>query len=260
MSNVIFSNNDLRLNIKLPKNLDSDLAYLLGIQIGDGYLKKYKRKTAIEYLISYDGHYINEKEWYDLVLKVLIKKLFNKDVPTRITTTGTVNISFRSKAVFTFLHTICKISVSPKKNIRIPDYIFSSSKRIKRSFLRGLADTDFSLTFKPRTRTTNYPVIYFQTYSHSLYKDTRTLLRNLGFRVVAHYRKSFRYDKVHDAYYIQISGRDQLDKWMKEVSFSSFNHITRYLLWKKLGKFPPELNINERRTILNKKAPPTRLP
>ena len=51
---------------------------------------------------------------------------------------------------------------------------------------------------------------------------------------------------VYDGYYLQISGRDQLNKWLKEIGFYSFNHITRYKLWKKLGRFPPGLNINDR--------------
>jgi hypothetical protein len=95
-------------------------------------------------------------------------------------------------------------------------------------------------------------VIFFQTNSVSLHADTKRLLRSLGFRIVGNYRKNMRYDVGYDSYYIQISGRDQLQKWMREVGFTSFNHLTRYQLWKKLGHFPPGLNINERYSLLNK--------
>jgi hypothetical protein len=265
LSKIVMSKNDERLNIKLPQYLNSDLAYLMGVQIGDGCLRNPRQRKS-QYMISYDGHSINDRYWQAVVLKPLIKKLFNKDVKIRFTTKGTVNIKFHSKAIFTFLTKVCVISESPKRNIRIPDYIFSSSEAVKRSLLRGLADTDFSLTFKPRTKTTNYPVIFFQTYSQSLHVDTKNLLQALGFRVRGNYRKSSRYGKVHDSYYIQISGRDQLNKWLKEVGFYSFNHITRYELWKKLGSFPSGLNINERLEMLKEEGtnkgpytPPARL-
>jgi intein/homing endonuclease len=252
LSNVSFSRNDVNWNIKLPKKLNPDLAYLIGVQIGDGCLRKGSRKQnkSVEYSMGYDGHHINDREWYELILKNLIKKLFNKDVKLRSSNKGTVTIRFRSKAIFTFLNKVCNISESPKTNIKIPNIIFNSDEEIKRAFLRGLADTDFSLTFKRREKKAYYPVIDFQTNSKSLHKDTKKLVQGLGFRAVAHYRKSVRYEKVHDSYYIQISGRDQLKKWMEEVNPASFNHITRYLLWKKFGSFPPGLNINERRTML----------
>ena len=44
LSKIEFSRNDIKLNIKFPKKLNRKLAYLLGIQIGDGYLKRDKKK------------------------------------------------------------------------------------------------------------------------------------------------------------------------------------------------------------------------
>ncbi len=262
LSTVRFSKNDIKYHLKVPKELDSDLAYLLGIQVGDGYLKKQQRGTTIDYSISYDGHKINDTEWYLLVLKKLIKNLFNKDVQVFSTDTGTVRIMFRSKLIFTFLNKVCHISESPKTNIRIPDFIFNSDQRIKSSFLRGLADTDFSLTFKKRQKKHHYPVIYFQTNSESLHRDTKELLLSLGFNVTGGYRISKRYAFSYDSYYIQISGRYQLEKWIKEIGFTSFNHLTRYDVWKMLGYLPVGTDIIERRNILKRikgpKWPPTR--
>ena len=250
LSDLDFSKNDVRLNIKIPEILDKRLAYLLGIQVGDGFLKKIIRKGKIDYLISYDGHKINEFEWYNHTLKPLIKYLFNKDVKVRKTTTGTVKIYFGSKAVFIFLHEVCGVSQSPKHNIIIPSIITNSNKEIKRSFLRGLADTDFSLNFKKRTEKAFYPVIDFNTSCITLHKSTKKLLEELGFRISFGHRKKPRRNKMFDSYYIRISGRDQLDKWMKEVCFESSNHLTRYLVWKKLGHLPQNTDIIQRYKIL----------
>ncbi len=250
LSDVEFSRNDINGEIKIPKFLDSKLAYLMGIQIGDGFLKKMVRGTSTDYCIMYDGHGINEFKWYNLYLKKLLKDLFNKEVNVLISCRKSVQIRFRSKAIFIFLHQNCGILESPKTNIRIPKIIISSNQAIKRSFLRGLADTDFSLTFKKRIKKNYYPVIDFQTNCKSLHEDTKKLLVSLGFKIVYNYRKSHRYNKVHDSYYIQISGRDQLKKWMREIGFESPNHITRYLVWKKLGYLPVGTNIIQRNRIL----------
>ena len=242
MSNVIFSNNDVHNAIRLPREMTTDLAYLLGVQLGDGYLKKLCRGTTVDYRICYDGHSINDKSYFELVLRKVIKVLFNKDVNIFTTTTGTVQISFRSKAIFTFLNQCCGVHESPKIDLPVPAVILQSSETIKRAFLRGLADSDFSLTFKKRVKTADYPVIYYQTSCQALYSDTRRLLTDLGFNATGGYRKNKRYERVYYAYYLQISGRKQLDKWMKEVGFLSFNHLSRYETWKKLGRLPTSLN------------------
>ncbi|MFH0868149.1 MAG: hypothetical protein V1831_02465, partial [Candidatus Woesearchaeota archaeon] len=171
LSIVNFSYNDRKFNIKLPEFLDAKLAYLLGIQIGDGFLKKVVRGSSIDYCIMYKGHSINEIQWYNSNIKCLLKDLFNKEVNVLDSNRGTVQIRFRSKAVFTFLNQVCGISESPKTDIRIPMIIMNSDLENKRAFLRGLADTDFSLTFKKRVKKDYYPVIYFQTYSKLLYED-----------------------------------------------------------------------------------------
>ncbi|MBI2549888.1 hypothetical protein HYV83_01780 [Candidatus Woesearchaeota archaeon] len=238
LSKVSFSRNDIRLGIRLSRKMNSDLAYLLGVQIGDGYLKKVCRGTTVDYRICIDGHSINDKAFFSLILKKLIKSLFNKDVKIATTSTGTVQISFCSKAIFTFLNQSCEIPESPKTNIVIPSVVLKSSSKIKRAFLRGLADTDFSLTFKKRVKKPYYPVIYYQTSCQPLYDSARNLLDELGFSVTGNYRKNRRYEKFYDAYYLQISGRKQLDKWMKEIGFLSFNNLSRYESWKKLGRLP----------------------
>ena len=98
----------------------------------------------------------------------------------------------------------------------------------------------------------HYPVIDFQTYSKTLHEDTKELLKELRFRIVYNHRKSHRYVKKYDSYYIQISGRNQLNKWMKEVGFNSSNHTTRYLVWKKIGYLPIGTNIKDRYKMLKK--------
>ena len=259
-SKIQFSNMDVYRGITLPKELDQNLAYLVGFHLGDGHMRQYTRSFgALESTIFYDGHSINEYSHYEHYLCPLIKRLFNYKCKIKvIKNSNSLRVIIGSKAIVNFMHIQCNLPLGPKTNARIPDIIKNTNVKLKCVFLKGLADTDFSLTFKKRTKTVDYPVINFQTNCKSLHEDTKNLLVELGFRVVHNYVKSNRYGKVHDAYYIQISGKDQLKKWIKDVDFLSPNHVTRYLVWKKFGYLPVGTDILERLEML-KETPSGRL-
>lgn len=250
LTKVQFSNNDIRLGIKVPEYLTEDLAYFLGFHVGDGYMKIEKRKYKVDYRMHYDGHHINEFLWYNDFIKPLIKNLFNKDIDVRKTTRGTVRIFFRSKGILTFLNDCCGLSLSPKTNIDIPQVIKNSNNKIKAKFLKGLMDTDFSLVFKKRT----YPVIELTTGSRPLYNSLKVLLGDFRFKFYSTIRETERKGTKIWAHHIQINGKENLQKWMNEIGFSSYNHLTRYLVWKEIGFLNPGTDINERIKILNDKG------
>ena len=45
---------------------------------------------------------------------------------------------------------------------------------------------------------------------------------------------------------IYMSGEKSLNKWIKEIGFSSLKNRTKYLLWKKLGYYMPRTSLPER--------------
>jgi len=234
ISEIEFSHVDIKRNITLPNHMSADLAHLIGIQIGDGYLKKEDRgKEGFGYKAIYSGNMLTEYNWYVTYLRPLIKQLFNLDTNVKESTKNTVEIRIGSKAIFSFLNQVCGIGQSPKRNIHIPTVIMDNDLEIKRAFLRGLSDTDFSLTFKKRTRCNDYPVLYHMTCDQILHDDIRRLLFSLGFNNTGGYRISKRYTDYHDSYYVQISGRKMLAKWMDEIKPSSHNFLRRYNQWKK---------------------------
>ncbi len=251
LTKVEYSRNDLRQRIKVPEYLTDDLAYFLGFHVGDGYMKVIRRNKTVDYRLSYDGHQINEYTGYQDFVKPLIKNLFNKEVNITKTTRGTVNISFYSKAILTFLHHCCGISFSPKKNIDIPEIIKASPPLIKAKFLRGLADTDFCMGFKKGGK---YPVISHATCSKNLHESLKIMLTELGFTYFsAIYLKQRKETKI-TSHQIDINGRKQLEKWMQIVGFASFNALTRYLLWKELGTYQIGTDINDRLKILKERG------
>lgn len=252
LSKVEYSKNDLRLGIIVPEYLTEELAYFLGFHVGDGYMGVQKRKDKkTDYRLQYDGHSINEYLWYIQSLKPLIKKLFNKEVRVHTTINGTVRFVIRSKAIVSFLHKCCGLPLSPKKDIGILPIVKNAGTEIQCHFLRGVSDTDFSLVFR---RGGKYPVITHSTYSKTLHESITVLLNEIGFTFRSGTRMRNLYDKNFRTYEIDIYGRKNLEKWLNTIGFSSYNTITRYLVWKELGYFPPKIDINERIKILKEKG------
>tara|TARA_Y100000034_G_C6885891_1_gene406773 strand:+ start:285 stop:1139 length:855 start_codon:yes stop_codon:yes gene_type:complete len=251
LSKVEFSNNDIKLGIKVPTHLTEDLAYFLGFHVGDGHMNIQRRKHAVDYRLQYDGHQINEKVWYVNFIKPLIFKLFNKNLAVKFPKDSTVQIYFRSKAVLTFLHNCCGINLGRKTEMGVPLIIYNSSNNVKSSFLRGLADTDFSLVFKKGGK---YPVISHNTSSEVLHKDLCIMLQDFGFKFYSATGFNKRKNKTHLTHQIQINGRKALQNWLNLIGYSSYNTITRYLVWKETGFLSPGTDINDRIKILKEKG------
>src|SRR3989344_2730834 len=126
LSKVCFSRNDIKFGIRVPKILDKELAYFIGIQIGDGSLGNYK---GGKYCIEYNGHLVDEKDFYSKDFKELFKRLFNKDI-----------------------------------NVK--------------QFVKGLADSDFCLSFKSKNnKLNNIPSISIGSYSTKLIREVNAELK-----------------------------------------------------------------------------------
>ena len=235
----------------MPEYLTEELAYFLGFHVGDGYMKIVRRNKTVDYRLVYDGHQINEYTGYQYFVKPLIKNLFNKEVNITKTTRGTVNISFYSKAILTFLHECCGLEFSPKKNIDIPEIIKISPPTIKANFLRGLADTDFSLVFKNKGRS---PVIDHATCSQKLHDSLKEIFKEWRFSLYSGTFNKERKGTKLVSHQININGKKNLQRWMDTIGFSSYNTLTRYMVWKETGSLPPKTDINDRIKILKERG------
>ncbi len=223
---IHFSRKDELRGLKLPTSMTEDLAEDIGIMVGDGHIGAHSHKGCTNYEICVSGDAISDRTYLKSYVWHLKKRLYNLKFPIFFAgkKKTEVRLQIYSRGLVEFYAKKIGLPLGKKENIRVPPVIRQGSLNVKRAFLRGLADTDFSLTFKKRVTKAYYPVIFYQTSCRSLYTTTRTLLNKLGFTVTGNYRKNRRFEIVHDAYYLQISGRKQLDKWMKEVGFSSFNN------------------------------------
>lgn len=255
LSPVSFSRHDIMRELRVPNELTTDLAEDVGYHIGDGYMKSYSDKWSIKYDFCYTGHVLEDNDYIFNIFLPRKKALFNLKV-CRIKKYNQNSISawFKSKALFTFYRDVLKVQESPKINISVPKWVYSN-KRFEAAFLRGLFDSDGCLSFLKKYKTINYyPVISFSTVSEALFKDVKNILSDLNIKHIG--IKVIRGDKqytnrVFTRYDININGIERLYDWMNKVGFKNIKHLSKYLVWKKLGYCTPNSTVDARRLILS---------
>jgi len=72
----------------------------------------------------------------------------------------------------------------------------------------------------------------------------------MKFKVFSATYNRARESKPFVSHQIEINGKKMLSKWMEEVRYSSYNSITRYLVWQEYGCLPKGTDINDRLELL----------
>jgi intein/homing endonuclease len=158
-----------------------------------------------------------------------------------------------SKKIVKFIRDNFQIPTGNKsKDCRIPKIILNSNKKIRYAFLRGLADTDFSLMFKNKNgKIHNYPVIKISFRSKNLTEDITIILDEFKFgKILKEIYFDKRFNKFYKRYSIYIYGRSNLEKWMMLIGFNNQRQMTKYIIWEKLWYCPPNTTLMERKQIL----------
>ncbi len=145
-------------NYYLPSALDKDLAYVMGLLIGDGTLT-YKNSIALS---NVDGPIITK--FYKI-----IKEKFNCSVKTK---RNKADHLVHSKQIRLFLE---KIGLDYKQSLHkeVPFTILQSPRSIVKAFLQGLFDTDGDAAKK-------YGNVSLSTSSYLLAQQVQLILLNFG--------------------------------------------------------------------------------
>ncbi len=126
------------------------------------------------------------------------------------------------------------------------------SLTIAYDFLRGLADTDFCITFK-KTKN-NYPCIKADFASEGLVLDISKILLRCDIshtKYIKHKRTNFG-NFTH--YAIEVNGCKNLGLWLKNIGFRNQKHLTKIALWKKQGYCSPRSTYKKRFALLEQKS------
>ncbi|MCR4335621.1 MAG: hypothetical protein NUV57_03740, partial [archaeon] len=250
---VEFSLQDVSRGVTIPQEINELVAEEAGWHAGDGSL--FTPYTGVEYNYQLGGDPNEEIDFYKYI-SLSIKKIYNLGIKPKLLSKGNLlGLVVSSKAVFTYKKYL-GFPVGDKANIiETPSKILNSkNKKIKAAFIRGLADTDFSLVFNKKHKTKHYyPTIVGALNSKILIEQVFLMLKELGFRPSK--RTIIRKDK-NTQYGVFLQGNEQLEKWIKEISFNNSKHTTKYLVWKKFGFCPAKTKIKERYLMLEGKLNP----
>lgn len=219
--NVQKSRNDEQRGLTLPTEPSEELAELLGILTGDGYMNHYPYQG--KYLIEITGNSVLDKEYFEEVSS-MIYSLFGLNPTWKyFKKQNAMNLRMISKGMLYFLlH--CGFKCGRKEQIGIPGWI-SADDRYMRAFIRGLADTDFSFHWRK-----DYPIISGGLKSKVLMVAVAEYLQSKGFAVAGPYmelKKDKRGYRDSVGYKMALNGHKNLERWMNDIGFRNKRHLRK---------------------------------
>lgn len=223
---IQLSKKDKIKSLVLPRYLSEDLSYIVGVLAGDGNI--FCRKDKYDYRIKCVGNPLDEKEYYSSILKPLFKRVFNLDIIVKEQDSGTTyGFYIYSKALVRYLTEVFELPNGKKTNrLKIPHILQNSGFIVP--FIRGLADTDFCVTYK---KNSTYPCIVGSSDSKEFMKEISKELKKLDFKfyeVYGYKMKDSRFKKGYSTINrIEINGKDNLDLWIKKIGFLSPKHLNK---------------------------------
>jgi len=227
--------------------INPELSEFMGIMVGDGNIYYSPAKRTYRFVIT--GHSKNDFSYLTEHVANLIFKLFGKKPSIwKYKKKMAIGLALYSRKIIDFLLSLGLKSGKKSQNAEIPAVILDGSKEIKARFLRGLADTDFCITFRNSRK--RYPVIIGNTSSRTLACQIKELLMEFSITSSIYERKPWGFSKVKQ-YQISCYAMRNFNLWMENIGFSNVNHLSKILVWKLLGKYPTCSNLNERLIILN---------
>ena len=217
--------------VEIP-NITKDLAYLCGVLAGDGNINI--RPEKHDYSIKCVGNPKDEKEYYKKLIVPLFDKIFNLKVKARHYDKGTTyGIRIWSKELVYYLTNFIELPSGKKYNkLKIPS-IFKKNELLLKSFIQGVADTDFGLSFKKK----GYPVIVGSSNTKSFMEEIGNELDKFGLsciRCFDYKRKDPRFKKGYSIIHrLELNGHSQLTKWMDIIGFRHPKHNKKVEIWRK---------------------------
>jgi len=230
LSKIKLSRNDIKRGLVLSRKPSRELAEFIGILSGDGYINFDNRKYS--YIIEVAGNKILDKDYLENYATNLIKKLFNVNPSIYLKKNqNTRYVRILSKGIFNYLLKI-GFKKGKKEQISIPKWI-KNNDEFMIYFIKGLADTDFSLVLvkKPSIKFEYYPIVSLKMKSKILVKEVGNFLKKEGFKIniiedeIQKDKRGYN-DSVTSS--LRISGRSNLEKWIKEIGFRNKKHLDKY--------------------------------
>lgn len=208
------------------------LAYETGYHLGDGHLQIHDKSRTNR--ITYCGDSRKDAEFCEKILPKIIWQLYK--VKPRIykrSYENTILVVVNSKRI---AKEKIKLGLPAGNKIKlqcVPKWIDS---KLATHFMRGLADADFSLTFKKnRKGVACEPRIEYFTNNKVLAEFVHRNLKKLGFKPA--FEDTFSHGRYKE-YRVRMYGKAMLENWMALIGFQNPKHLRKVKLFKKFGFYP----------------------
>lgn len=213
-------------------NINESFCEFYGALMGDGCISKFKTKeNKIKTIMVISGHKHLDKDYHENYLKNLIKKEW--DINAGIYFDKKAN--WRRLTIFnkSFSEHIIRLEFPiGKKGQRlvIPDYLFNLPWTLKKYIVRGIFDTDGSISAR-KDENYKYPHIIITSYSKKLIKQLYNMLKENGYPFWI----------TKDETEIRMRGIKNINKWMKDIGTSNIRHKFKYEYFLRCGRVPPRM-------------------
>jgi len=193
--------------LKIPEELNEDLAFLLGLYMADG-CTSYGR---VIFSISKE-----DKDLEKLVEKLMLK-VFGLKVSEKREDEGYTDLVFCSKDLTRLLERLGARKESSKTAF-VPQIIFQARREIVAAFLRGIFEGDGDV------HSDGYPRLY--SVSKRLIQEVQQLLLSLG--IISSWNRYEKREKSYGKspiYVLSIIPEESVEKFMEEINFATSKKI-----------------------------------
>ncbi|MFH1210500.1 MAG: LAGLIDADG family homing endonuclease [archaeon] len=190
--NVYIGSNGRVYTLNLPKKWSKELGQILGLLVGDGWLRDNDKNRRVGFTFSK-----SDKEVLDYI-KPLINGLYGKEIKEVKRKNGVFHLSYHSKYFVDFFKKLGVLPVYAQEK-KVPEMLFGANKEAVIGFLQGLFTADGTLRDSKKSSS---DWIALTSKSIGLLKQVQVLLINLGIksRIFNRSRKSrdklFKYRNV----------------------------------------------------------------
>ena len=238
----------------LKQEITPDLAEVCGIHSGDGYMRNDGKRLELDISGGLD-----EKDYYDKHVVPLFEKVFNIKIKARFFPhRSTYGFVIRDLKIIEFMHSLGFPYGKKTLTVEVPESILHSRNLdIIYRFIRGVFDTDGSLSFRKRGGSSyapfylkrhTYPSICLGVCSKELWRRICKLLMETGFRFTVSYQKAK--NNNNPQYRVELRGDANVITWINNIGFKNSIKLNRFLIWKKFGFMPPGLTCEKQNKIL----------
>lgn len=195
--------------------ITKELAEIIGIYLGDGYIYRKNRK----YQIGFVGNPITDKELFENLQKLILKE-WSLKTKMKVRERG-LRLVFNSKEICNLFIEDLGLPHGKGKceKVFVPE-IIAKDWNLAKYTLRGIMDSDGTVFVSKKPRVEKYPSMEITTTSLILAEQLRKILLQKNFRV-ANIRKSLSKTNKIPAYRVPLHGKKNIARWLHEIGFSN---------------------------------------